>query len=126
MALLDNGLKGTVPSILVILGVALVAKSAVSGVMEAAGQIGGNVGVAAKAAVGGALEAAGTLSQSAITAVRDVLVSAVEGVKDVASAILPKGDTTPPVSGGGQARGGCRKKAGARQRGGELRIVNRD
>ncbi|MFZ2087542.1 MAG: hypothetical protein WAU47_03120, partial [Desulfobaccales bacterium] len=56
-----------------------------------AGQTGSNVGAAAKAAVTGALEAAGSVSQTAITAVRDVLVTAVGGLKDVVGAILPTG-----------------------------------
>jgi len=75
--------------------VALVARSAVSGVMEAAGQAGSNVGSAAKAAAAGAMEAASTLSQSAITGVRDVLVTAVGGLKDVVAAIMPKGEEPP-------------------------------
>ena len=70
--------------------VAKVAQGAISGVMEAAGQLGGNMGVAAKAAVGGAIDAAGTLGQSALRAVTDILVGAVEGVKEVACAALPK------------------------------------
>ena len=76
---------------------ALVAKSAVSGVAEAAGQTGTNVAAAAKAATEGALEAAGSLGQTAITAVRDVLVTAVTGLKDVVGAILPKGGEAPPA-----------------------------
>ncbi|MEJ2070706.1 MAG: hypothetical protein P8X58_09930 [Syntrophobacterales bacterium] len=72
--------------------VALVARSAVSGVMEAAGQAGSNVGSATKAAVTGAMEAASSLSQTAITGVRDVLVTAVGGLKDVVAAMMPKGE----------------------------------
>ena len=61
---------------------------------EAAGQTGSNVGSAANAAATGAMEAASTLSQSAIVAVRDVLVTAVGGVKDVVGAMWPKGEAT--------------------------------
>jgi hypothetical protein len=56
------------------------------------------MGVAAKAAVGGAIDAAGTLGQSALRAVTDILVGAVEGVKEVACAALPKtASPAPPV-----------------------------
>jgi hypothetical protein len=75
--------------------VASVAKSAVSGVMDAAGQADSNVGAAAKAAAVGAMEAASTLSQSAITSVRDVMVTAVGGLKDVVGAMWPKGEAPP-------------------------------
>jgi hypothetical protein len=70
--------------------VATVASSVVSGVMEAAGQAGVNAGAAAKAAVGGALEAAGSLGKTAVKSICEVLVATVEGVKDVACAVLPK------------------------------------
>lgn len=58
--------------------------------------MGGNLGVAAKAAVGGAIDAAGTLGQSALRAVTDILVGTVEGVKEVAGAVLPK-PAAPPA-----------------------------
>jgi hypothetical protein len=41
--------------------------------------------------VGGAIEAAGTIGTSAVKTVREMLVGVVEGVKEVASAALPKG-----------------------------------
>ena len=41
--------------------------------------------------MGGAIEAAGTIGTSAVKTVREMLVGVVEGVKDVASAALPKG-----------------------------------
>jgi hypothetical protein len=48
--------------------------------------------------VGGAIDAAGTLGQSALRAVTDILVGAVEGVKEVAGAALPKpASPAPPV-----------------------------
>jgi hypothetical protein len=48
--------------------------------------------------VGGAIDAAGTLGQSALRAVTDILVGAMEGVKEVACAALPKAASlAPPV-----------------------------
>jgi len=44
----------------------------------------------AKVAVGGAIETAGTIGNTAVKAVKDMLVGVVEGVKEVASAALPK------------------------------------
>jgi hypothetical protein len=41
------------------------------------------------------MEAASSISQTAVTAVRDVLVTTVSGVKEVFCAILPKGEGTP-------------------------------
>jgi len=70
--------------------VAQVAKSAVTGVIEATREIGGNVGEAAKSAVGGAIDAAGTLGQSAVKAVSDLLGGAVVGVKEMVCAAWPK------------------------------------
>ena len=70
--------------------VATVAKSVVTGVIEGATEIGGNLSGTAKAAVGGAIEAAGSLGQSAVKSISDILVGAVEGVKDVACAVMPK------------------------------------
>jgi hypothetical protein len=90
--------------------VALVARSAAMGVMEAVGQVGGNAGTAAKAVVGGAIEAAGTLGLTAVRGVTDLLVGAVEGLKEVAGAVLPKGQAETP--GAGEA--GPEKKPAAR------------
>jgi hypothetical protein len=70
--------------------VALVAKRTVDGVIEAARETGGNAAEVAIAAADGAVEAAGTISKTAVTTVRDVLLGIVGGVKDVASAALPK------------------------------------
>lgn len=44
----------------------------------------------AKVAVGGAIETAGTIGNTAVKAVKDMLVGVVEGVKEVAGAALPK------------------------------------
>jgi hypothetical protein len=44
----------------------------------------------AKVTVNGAIEAAGSIGNTAVKAVRDVLVNTVEGVKDIAGAALPK------------------------------------
>jgi hypothetical protein len=70
-----------------------VAKSVVTGVIEGATEIGGNLGGTAKAAVGGAIEAAGSLGQNAVKSISDILVGAVEGVKEVACAVMPKAKT---------------------------------
>ncbi|HCC68870.1 MAG TPA: hypothetical protein DEP99_03180, partial [Nitrospiraceae bacterium] len=70
--------------------VALVARMAIDGVIEATKEIGGNVEETAKVAVGGAIEAAGTIGVTAVRAVTDMLVGVVEGVKEIAGAALPK------------------------------------
>jgi hypothetical protein len=62
----------------------------VQGVVEAAKEIGGNVGNVAQAAVEGAIEAAGTISTNAVQVVRDLLVGVVEGLVSVAYAALPR------------------------------------
>jgi len=64
---------------------------------------GTSAATAAKAAVEGALEAAGSLGTTAVTAVRDVLVTAVSGLKDVVCAVLPKGGETPSAGTGTEA-----------------------
>ncbi|HEY9073117.1 MAG TPA: hypothetical protein VIN67_03205, partial [Desulfobaccales bacterium] len=66
-----------------------------TGVIEATSEIGGNVGEVAKSAVGGAIDAAGTLGQSAVKAVRGILVGAVSGLKEVACAAWPKSKAAP-------------------------------
>ena len=48
-------------------------------------------------AVGGAIEAAGTIGNTAVKAVKDMLVGVVEGVKEIASAALPKPRTSSPA-----------------------------
>jgi hypothetical protein len=86
--------------------VATVATSAVRGGVEAARETGGNVGEATQAAAQGALEAAGALSHTAVKAVTDVLVGAVEGVKDILGAVLPRtSSTTTTASKPGETQG---------------------
>jgi hypothetical protein len=46
----------------------------------------------AKLAVGGAIETAGAIGQTALKAVKDMLVGVVEGVRDVANAAMVKGE----------------------------------
>ncbi len=69
---------------------ALVARRAVDGVIEATKEVGGNVTEVAKAAVGGAIEAAGSIGNTAVKAVTDMLVGVVEGVKEIGRAAFPK------------------------------------
>jgi hypothetical protein len=64
---------------------AAVARGAVDGVVEAVSEAGGNVGRAATAATEGALNAAGRVGSAAVTAVRDTLVLAATGIKDILS-----------------------------------------
>lgn len=52
----------------------------------------------AKVAVGGAIETAGTIGNTAVKAVKDMLVGVVEGVKEVAGAALPKPKISPEVA----------------------------
>ena len=66
------------------------------GVIEATKEIGGNVEEVAQVAVGGAIETAGAIGNTALKAVKDMLVGVVEGVKEIASAALPKPRTTSP------------------------------
>jgi hypothetical protein len=47
--------------------------------------------------VTGAMEGASSVGQAAVTAVRDVLVATVSGLKEVASAILPGGEGASPA-----------------------------
>jgi hypothetical protein len=68
----------------------LVARRAIDGVLEATQEIGGNVEEVATAAVGGAIEAAGSIGNTAVMAVKDMLVGAIKGIKEVAGAALPK------------------------------------
>jgi hypothetical protein len=59
-----------------------------------------------RAVAGGAADAVGGIGTTAVASVRDILLSVVTGVKDVASAALPRsseyddrvrpGDRTPP------------------------------
>ena len=72
------------------------------GVIEATKEVGGNVEEVAKVAVGGAIEAAGSIGNTAVRSVREMLVGVVEGVKEVASALLPKGSGTASASGEGK------------------------
>ncbi|HTR44739.1 MAG TPA: hypothetical protein VMH06_03435 [Thermodesulfovibrionales bacterium] len=44
----------------------------------------------AKVAVGGAIEAAGGIGNTAVKAVKEMLIGVVEGVKEIGSAILPQ------------------------------------
>jgi hypothetical protein len=44
-------------------------------------------------AVNGAIEAAGSIGNTAVKAVKDMLVGVVEGVKEIASSALPKAKT---------------------------------
>jgi hypothetical protein len=67
-----------------------VARSAVDGVVDAVKETGGNAGNAAGIAVTGAIEAAGSIGQTAVRAVKDILLGVVEGVKEVGSAALPR------------------------------------
>jgi predicted transcriptional regulator len=60
----------------------------VDGIIEAARETGANVEEMAKVTVNGAIEAAGSIGNTAVKAVRDVLVNVVEGVKDIAGAAL--------------------------------------
>lgn len=66
-----------------------VARRAVNGVTEAASEIGANVGGMAEAAARGALEAARDLGSTALETVTQLLVGAVQGVKEIAGAVLP-------------------------------------
>ena len=81
----------------------LVARRAVDGVIEATKEVGGNVEEVAKVAVGGAIEAAGAIGNTAVRSVKDMLVGVAEGVKEVASSILPKGSGTASASGDTEA-----------------------
>jgi phage-related protein len=68
----------------------MVAKRTIDGVVEATTETGGNVVETARAVAGGAAEAIGGIGTTAVTSVRDILLSVVGGVKDVASAALPR------------------------------------
>ena len=61
-----------------------VARRTVDGIIEAGRETGANVEDMAKVTVNGAIEAAGSIGNKAVKAVSDVLVNAVEGVKDIA------------------------------------------
>jgi hypothetical protein len=78
----------------------MVAKRTVDGVMEATTETGGNV-VETRAVAGGAAEAIGGIGTTAVSSVRNILLSVVTGVKDVANAALPKpqetGGRVPPT-----------------------------
>ena len=57
-----------------------IARWVVDGILEAAKETGPNVGDVAKVTLNGAVEAAGSIGNTAVKAVRDVLVSVVGGV----------------------------------------------
>jgi predicted transcriptional regulator len=60
----------------------------VDGIIEAARETGAIAEEIATVSVNGAIEAAGSIGNTAFKAVRDLLVSAVEGVKDIAGTAL--------------------------------------
>lgn len=70
--------------------VGLVARRAIDGSIEAASEVGGNVIQVAQSAGNAAIEAAGSIGNTAVSAVREVLLGLVGGVKDVAGAALPR------------------------------------
>jgi hypothetical protein len=82
-------IKGTVNEAAEIGGdVGQVSRRTVDGIIEAARETGANAEELAKVTVNGAIEAAGSIGNTAVKVVRDVLVNTVEGVKDIAGAIL--------------------------------------
>jgi hypothetical protein len=93
--------------------VAIVGRRAIDGVIEATKEIGGNVEQVAVEAVGGAVKAAGTIGNTAVTAMRDLLVGAAGGVKDVLAAAMPSHDAHPSP-GGAAARQAPTRRAGRR------------
>ncbi len=60
------------------------------GVIGETREAGGNFGVAAQAAATGTLQATSELSNTAVRAATEVLVSVVEGMKEVLAALMPK------------------------------------
>jgi hypothetical protein len=71
--------------------VAMVARRAVDGMIEATKEIGGNAEEVAKVAVTGAIDASSSIGNTAVKAVKDMLIGVVEGVKDVNRPDLPTG-----------------------------------
>jgi len=70
--------------------VGTVARNTTLGVVGGAQEVGGNIGALLKTAAGGTVDAIQTIGTEAIKAASTLLVTAVQGVKDVLNAALPR------------------------------------
>lgn len=68
------------------------------GTMQATAEAGTGLVVSTKQVATGVLEATSELSDTAVRAATDILVGAVEGVKAVLGALLPRASSAPPSS----------------------------
>ena len=70
--------------------IALIARRAAEGIIEATKEVGGNVEDAAKVTVEAAIEAAGSIGKTAAREVEEILVGVVKGLKEIATSALPQ------------------------------------
>jgi hypothetical protein len=67
------------------------------GVLEATKEVGGNVEEVAKVLVTGAIDSAAAASKTTVQTAKEVMIGAVEGVKEVVGSVLPETGEAEPV-----------------------------